>query len=175
MNNSFNELPARIKNKIKINSENGCWEWTAALDRYGYGAIKVNYKMLRAHRYIFSIIKKEVDLDKNKALDHLCRNRKCVNPDHLEEVSHYTNWDRGTSVTKINQQKDNCPKCGNSFEEREEGVGRYCKRCKYEKSAEYMEKNRIEQNEKAKLRMRKLREERKMGNLSNGRTQDFDS
>lgn len=71
-----------------------CWEWTGALDRHGYGVTRENYVLWRAHRWVWTFLVGPIEdaLD----LDHLCRNRKCVNPDHLEPVTRKENLLRGS-------------------------------------------------------------------------------
>ena len=87
----MHRLPDNIKLKIKV-CESGCWEWTAAIDRYGYGKVSYNGVKVKAHRIVFLLIRGNI---KGKHLDHLCRNRKCVNPDHLDPVTNLQNTRRG--------------------------------------------------------------------------------
>lgn len=67
---------------------NGCWEWQMSLTR-GYGTFSINGKSYRAHRYAYKISKGE--LLEGLIIRHLCNNRKCVNPDHLEQGTHRDN------------------------------------------------------------------------------------
>ena len=69
--------------------ENGCWVWTGALDRKGYGRLGGRL----AHRLVYVLL--VGDIRDVLELDHLCRNRACVNPAHLEPVTHTTNVQRG--------------------------------------------------------------------------------
>ncbi len=71
----------------------GCWEWLGKPDAYGYGTIRFNGKTWKAHRLTYTLIFGEID--KGKDLDHLCRNRLCVNPKHLEQVTNRENILRG--------------------------------------------------------------------------------
>lgn len=73
--------------------ENECWEWQGALERQGYGYLGPNQTGTRlVHRamYIltFGMISKELEID------HLCRNKRCCNPDHLELVTKSENQRR---------------------------------------------------------------------------------
>ena len=77
----------------KVDKTTSCWNWTASLDRFGYGQFRYGKTMARAHRISYFIHKKE--LPSNIFLDHTCRNKKCVNPDHLEPVTNYENLKRG--------------------------------------------------------------------------------
>lgn len=73
----------------------GCWEWTASLN-YGYGWYSgPNFSTKMAHRYVYQELVRP--LADNEHLDHLCRNTRCVNPDHLEVVTHTENVNRGAA------------------------------------------------------------------------------
>lgn len=89
--------------KVSV-AENGCWEWQGSLDRYGYGRIWVNQKWVIAHRYFFKAHKGHLP----SCLDHLCRNRACVNPDHLEPVTNKVNVLRGENFAAKNARKTHC-------------------------------------------------------------------
>jgi hypothetical protein len=85
----------------------GCWLWGGALNRDGYGTIYVQgSKRKLAHRIIFESMRRPVP--EGMHLDHLCRNRLCVNPDHLEIVSPRTNVLRGQGLTAVNARKTHC-------------------------------------------------------------------
>lgn len=75
--------------KIIINSETECWEWNKSLDKDGYGIYgpRINGKKfrLRVHRLSIDMFKEK--LKEYFVVDHICRNRKCLNPDHLRQVS----------------------------------------------------------------------------------------
>jgi HNH endonuclease len=66
-----------------IVSETGCWLWTGSLDTNGYAQYKANNRTVRAHKYIYERLTKE-KIPPGYQLHHECRNRNCVNPDHLE-------------------------------------------------------------------------------------------
>lgn len=73
--------------------EDGCWVWTGALNKAGYGAIGSGTKVLRTHRVAYEHFVGPIP--DGLQLDHLCRNRACCNPAHLEPVTNLENWKRG--------------------------------------------------------------------------------
>jgi hypothetical protein len=70
----------------------GCWIWTGIKTVKGYGRFKFQYKDWRAHRWIYNFMAGE--LDSNLVIDHLCHNKLCVNPFHLEQVTDQVNEER---------------------------------------------------------------------------------
>lgn len=82
----------------KIKKTDSCWEWTAYIHPGGYGRFGVTIapkskKIVYAHRFSYELF--NGDIPEGKVIDHLCRNRSCVNPEHLELVDTYTNNIRG--------------------------------------------------------------------------------
>lgn len=101
------EFQARFWAKVNKDAPNGCWEWNACLIR-GYGQVNVGKKKrARAHRvsYLMAI----GPIPDGFEIDHLCRNTKCVNPDHLEAVTPRVNTLRSEGITAKNARKTHCP------------------------------------------------------------------
>lgn len=73
----------------KVDASGDCWEWRALRNPEGYGIIRYRGKNLRAHRVAYEL--RHGPIADGMELDHLCRNRGCVWPGHLEPVSHQEN------------------------------------------------------------------------------------
>lgn len=91
----------RFWNKVDKNGPGGCWLWTASLDGRGYGQfaldrIEGKKRNVRAHRFSYEQIVGPVP--QGFELDHLCRVRHCVRPDHLDAVPHIVNVHRGAGT-----------------------------------------------------------------------------
>jgi hypothetical protein len=70
--------------------ESGCWEWTASLDKYGYGKFYADHKHVTASRFSYIAFNDKVP-EPGMVVDHECRNRRCVNPEHLREITNAKN------------------------------------------------------------------------------------
>lgn len=91
----------RLLEKVSIDNFTGCWNWTGSIHRIGYGVMRYGPRDLgnrSAHIISYQLFVGEPPSGKD--LDHLCRNRKCVNPHHLEPVSHMENMNRGGNSIK---------------------------------------------------------------------------
>lgn len=107
-----------------------CWIWLKHKDTSGYGRIYWKEKEIGAHcfSYIFYI----GDIPINFEIDHLCRRRDCVNPDHLEAVTKQINIRRGKGPAAKHAKQTHCYN-GHEFNEKNsrlEGGRRRCKICK---------------------------------------------
>src|SRR3990167_8003727 len=96
-------LTERFKAKI---GETGCWEWTGAIIQNGYGQLKgASDRVEYSHRVAYQLFYGEIP--EGLTIDHLCRNRKCVNPLHLEAVSNQENILRSEEHTSELQSQSN--------------------------------------------------------------------
>lgn len=119
----------RFLSKVKI-EQSGCWTWQASKMKTGYGKFSTNNGWLLAHRVSFSIFN-NVEFD-NLLIDHMCRNRSCVNPDHLRAVTFKQNTtENSTSVAAVNKIKTHCLR-GHKYDEQNTVIrknGRECRAC----------------------------------------------
>lgn len=87
------DLAERVFPKIGVDNPLGCWEWLASKNERGYGRVRdAERGEMKAHRAVYELLMG--DIPEGMELDHLCRNPSCVNPDHLEPVTHRENMVR---------------------------------------------------------------------------------
>ena len=121
----------------KVEKTDTCWIWIAALGGgHGYGMIRSpeGRKMLLAHRVAYELLVGPIP--PGLELDHLCRNRRCVNPEHLEPVTHRENILRGDSPPAHQVKITHCPRgheytAGNTYWQ---GRKRSCLRCRRDRA-----------------------------------------
>lgn len=92
---------------VKGSSVDDCWTWTAAIAGT-YGRFWLDGRFVSAHRWSYE--QSRGPIPPGLVLDHLCRNRVCVNPEHLEPVTQRENTLRGSTRPAANAIKDACPK-----------------------------------------------------------------
>ena len=93
----------RFRRKVK-EMPNGCWEWIAAKHPKGYGIFSIKGKTIYAHRYLWQLLNGSIS--SNFELDHLCNNKSCVRPDHLECTTHAENMKRAAKLGVWNGTKN---------------------------------------------------------------------
>lgn len=133
----------RILKHVSVSASTGCWNWTACKDRDGYGKITVDRSGKRAQRVSYEAFRGPIP--SGLFTDHLCRNRACVNPWHLEPVTHTINQRRGNTISSQYFGKTHC-KRGHEFTPENtkptpKGF-RSCRTCYQMKSIEWVDNNR---------------------------------
>jgi HNH endonuclease len=134
---ALQKLWGRMDGKFVVR-ERGCWEWIGAKTEKGYGYMAKTGTTKYAHRisYWFHL----GEIPDGLQPDHVCRNRACINPSHLEPVTSGENTRRGSSVA-VKLSIRSCAK-GHPFDGRNTGIRgatghRYCKQCHREHSARF--------------------------------------
>jgi hypothetical protein len=119
---------------------NGCWEWRGGVGDRGYGLIRLGRvqtgtrSTFRVHRVAYQVMVTELPQDLE--LDHLCRNHRCWNPEHLDPVPHRENVLRGESPSAYHAKATHCPQ-GHPYSEANTYLipssgARVCRTCKRE-------------------------------------------
>lgn len=95
---------ARFFTKVEVDPVTGCWTWTQRLDRDGYGALfrvgsRTDGTRARVRPHRFSYEQLIGPIPDGLVIDHICRNRACQNPLHMEPVTHAVNTKRGARAT----------------------------------------------------------------------------
>lgn len=131
----------RFWSRVDKSAPNGCWVWTAGKISAGYGTISFGGRDRRTHCVAWEF--QHGPVPDGLELDHLCRNRACCNPAHLEPVTHRENLRRGPTLSGINAAKTHCIRghklSGSNLFVNKKGH-RVCRACKAFKMREY---NRI--------------------------------
>lgn len=111
-----------------------CWRWTGAKDTGGYGNINVGGKFYKAHRLGYQMLVGPIP--KGFELDHLCRNRWCVNPDHMEVITHAENVARSNNPAHVSHRTGIC-KRGHSLADAiraSNGHVSHCRTCRRQRA-----------------------------------------
>lgn len=126
-------------------TERECWAWQGSVNQDGYGHFWWNGKNGRAHRYAYEL--RVGPIPKGKQLDHLCRNRWCVNPSHLRVVTNSENMHAPGSRARahLNATMTHCQRGHKLTPENvgiQQGKYRYCRPCKRKRDYVYDSKRR---------------------------------
>jgi hypothetical protein len=115
---------------MRVRKTATCWEWTGHISADGYGRYRLGGRFLQAHRIAYELI--VAPIPSGLTLDHLCRNRRCVNPDHMDPVTHRVNILRGISPSAFNSTRTHCIH-GHPFDQANTAISkrgyRICREC----------------------------------------------
>lgn len=104
-----------------------CWIWMSTIATNGYGRFKLNpKKSVPAHRFAYE--QTIGMIPDGLEIDHLCRERACVNPAHMEPVTHKVNTLRSLNFTAVHAAKTHCPK-GHPYDMTDGRGSRMCRAC----------------------------------------------
>jgi len=117
----------RMTDKFTVGD--GCWEWTGAKTGAGYGKVLTFRSIRVAHRVLYELLVGPVP--KGMELDHLCQNKGCLNPGHLEPVTHKENIGRAIRKTHCIRGHQLTPANTYTY-----AYGRYCRLCQAVRSAQ---------------------------------------
>lgn len=149
-------------------SNGGHWEWTGKKTKPGYGHVSIDGKRWLTHRYAYTQLVADIPPDWD--IDHLCKNRSCCNPDHLEALpkpEHHKRNDYGG----YNRIKTHCKK-GHPYDDentlivppsdRRPNGGRQCRACIKMRQNDPVAKRAYDQTRKARNNeLKRLRNQRK--------------
>lgn len=123
---------ARFWSKVEVD-ESGCWRWTGAR-AHGYGRFWAGRRSAAghpsaemAHRFAYELLVGQIP--DGLEIDHLCRNRACVNPAHLEPVTRLINQRRGNAPMQAQRKQTHC-KRGHAFDDENTYIWRGMRRCR---------------------------------------------
>ena len=127
------EKPLTERFWARVKKTETCWEWIGHVSMFGYGVFQhTNRTKEAAHRIAYKLIKG--DIPERFVIDHLCDNRKCVNPSHLKAVTQRENVLRSNAPSAINSRKTKCPKghplSGENLYIQKTNGARHCLLCK---------------------------------------------
>ena len=142
-----NEKPRRSEESLslrqlsrKVAIGDGCWEFTGTPHPNGYGYFTVAKKRRSTHRAIYELLVGPVPA--GLVLDHLCRNRSCARPSHLEPVTQRVNVLRGEGLAAKQARQTHCKRghvfdAANTYHHPRRANGRHCRRCNAAATVKY--------------------------------------
>jgi hypothetical protein len=137
MTADLDALPPRMQTKIQLelctvpDLSRFCWVWTGAITSRGYGSVQHDRRRVSVHRLTYELLIGPIPDD--LTVDHLCRNKRCANPAHMEPVT------RRVNVLRAQPERRRCPQ-GHALAgpnlvvrvRRDTEIHRMCRVCQYE-------------------------------------------
>lgn len=142
-------FPDNVYARIGPEDENGCRPWLGYVyPNDGYGRVSApsqsgRHRARQAYRVVYELLVGPVE--EGKELDHLCANKLCVNPDHLEPVDHTTNVQRGRAGEHL-ARRTHCPR-GHPYSDENTYLykgSRFCRECGREAKRRYKQRKKAE-------------------------------
>lgn len=123
----------------------GCWEWQGSISSSGYGRLSKNNRPAYSHRESYEAFVGPIP--EGFQIDHLCRNTKCCNPEHLEAVTPLTNGMRSKSFAARKARQTHCihghPLSGDNLYIRPKEGWRMCKTCTRLRQTRYASQQKV--------------------------------
>ena len=139
-----------MKRKLweKVKREGDCWVWTGTVANRGYGSIHHEGRNgYLPHRLSWELLRGPSP--EGLVLDHMCQNRRCVNPCHLDPVTNRVNILRGKSIAAQNFIKTECIN-GHEFSQKNTRIrkdgSRICKECERERLRKFRENQKLKKH-----------------------------
>lgn len=120
-----------------------CWAWLKSVNSHGYAQVQIRGIKYEVHGLIYRYFNGEIE--NGLELDHTCRNRACVNPDHLEPVTRRVNLLRGDTIPAKNVKKTHCPQ-GHEYDGIDNRGARFCRVCSREGNNRAYIKRKVHSN-----------------------------
>lgn len=138
------DLPPNMQTKIAVelcaySDLSFCWAWTGALNSRGYGCFAIKGKSQLSHRVAYSMLVGPIP--DGMEVDHLCRNKRCCNPAHLEAVTRLVNQRRSEPASKTHCIHGH-PLAGDNLRvvQKKDGIRRICRVCVIDTSRRNLDK-----------------------------------
>lgn len=135
----------RFWRKVQRGAPDACWLWTGAKNGSGYGVFHYGNRMVPAHRWAYEAERGSVD--GNLDIDHLCRNPSCVNPAHLEPVTHAENMARGHYGSLTHCAHGHAFTEDNIYRRPGAPTERRCRACMQRRNRELVERRKADRRE----------------------------
>lgn len=102
---------SKIFKKIYINPKSDCWEWLGYKNTAGYGRYHVAHKPAYTHRMMYAWIYGPIPTGRGRnvpVVDHICKNKSCCNPAHLQLIPNIKNIESGNGLSVIESKQTHC-------------------------------------------------------------------